>query len=190
MELTSILALFGIAVGALYLVLAVVAFNRSRGRHAEQPERSGEVVLSIEENPIRGDEPTPDRMRKLAALCASVGSQSFGEQFDYSVESISRLDRAIVSGWGESDEQPEDAIIHSFGAYLGEVLVRRTRGRWVTGLSDSDPANVLFLGPGDDDVVSFSPFMLVREKFAKMYSFDLAIAFTALEQKLKEVRAA
>ena len=26
----------------------------------------------------------------------------------------------------------------AFGAYLGEVLVRRTRGRWVTGFSDDE----------------------------------------------------
>jgi hypothetical protein len=29
----------------------------------------------------------------------------------------------------------------------------------------------------------------VQEKFQKMYGFDLSIAFTALEQKLKELKA-
>lgn len=190
MELISYLGLLGLVVGALYLVLAVISYSRSRQRVAEQGEERSEIVLNVTENPLESDGPVPERMRKLAAICAMVGRSAFKQEFDYSVESIARLDQAIVSAWGETEELPAQEVVLSFGAYVGEVLVRRTRGRWVSGLSASDPANILFLGPTDDDAVSFSPFLFVREKFDNMYGFDLGVAFTALEQKLNETKMA
>ncbi len=192
MELTNFLAILGLVAGAAYIVLAIVAFGRSRRRHAELPEvTTGRIILNIEDDMLIDAEPTADRMKKLAAICASLGRRVFGEEFDFTVESIGRLDRAIIRGWGdlEEDQEVSQDVLLSFGAYLGEVLVRRTRGRWVSGLTDNDPATVLFLGP-NDETVSVSPFMLVREKFDNMYKFDLPIAFTALEQKLKELKAA
>jgi hypothetical protein len=190
MELTDYLAILGVIAGVAYLMMAVVAFNRSRQRHSEPEPGAGRVILSIEDDAalIEG-EVTADRMHKLAAICASIGRRTFGEDFDFSVESISRVDRAIMTGWGESEDDVNPDVLLSFGAYVGEVLVRRTRGRWVSGMTDTDPATVLFLGPGDE-TVSVSPFMLVRQKFDSMYKFDLSIAFTALEQKLKELKAA
>ena len=194
MELTDLLALLGLIVGVIYLVLAVVAFNRSRSRHeahsaADAPGDA--VVLNLAANPIVSEaEPTPVRMRKLAAVCVATSRRAFAEDFDYTMESVARLDRAIVKGWGDSSEEVSNEVVLSFGAYLGEILVRRTRGRWVSGMTDLEPAAVLFLGADENDVVSFSPFMLVREKFNNMFKFDLSIAVTALEQKLKEARAA
>ena len=194
MELTDLLALLGLIVGAVYLVLAVVAFNRSRMRHDEQSaaqEGSDRVILNLDETPIVIEgEPTHQRMRKIATMCVASSRRAFGEEFDYSMESVAKLDRAIVKGWGNSGEEVSNEVILSFGAYLGEILVRRTRGRWVSGMTDLEPAAILFLGASEDDAVSFSPFMLVREKFNNMFKFDLSIAMTALEQKLKEARAA
>jgi hypothetical protein len=185
------LALFGLIVGGVYLVMALVARRRLRAREATAEPEGGRVILSIEDDSsLIEAEPTSDRMHKLAAICASVGRHAFGEDFDFSVESIALLDRAITAGWGEMGNTSVAAdVLLSFGAYLGEVLVRRTRGRWVSGWTEEEPATVLFLGP-KDETVNVSPFLLVREKFDNMYTFDLAIAFTALEQKLKELMAA
>lgn len=189
MELTDFLAILGLIAGAAYLVLAIFAFGRSRQRHAEpDPHDDGRVILSIEDDALIEGEATSDRMHKLAALCASIGRRTFAEDFDFTVESITRVDRAITAGWGEADGEWDADVILSFGAYVGEVLVRRTRGRWVSGLTDADPASVLFLAP-NNETVSVSPFLLVREKFDNMYRFDLSIAFIALEQKLKELKA-
>lgn len=189
MELTDFLAILGLIAGAAYLVLAFFAFGRSRRRHAEpDPHDDGRVILSIEDDALIEEEATSDRMHKLAAICASIGRRVFAEDFDFTVESISRLDRAIMTGWGEGEHEHNPDVFLTFGAYVGEVLVRRTRGRWVSGLSEADPAAVLFLGP-NNETVSVSPFLLVREKFDNMYKFDLSIAFTALEQKLKELKA-
>ena len=188
MESTNILAILGLIAGCAYIVLAIVAFGRSRRRHAEEPE-TGRMILNIEDDMLVDGESTSDRMKKLAGICASLGQRVFGEDFDFTVVSIARLDRAILRGWGENDDEVNPQVLLSFGAYIGEVLVRRTRGRWVSGMTEADPATVLLLGP-KDETVSVSPFMLVREKFDNMYKFDLSIAFTALEQKLKELKAA
>lgn len=188
MELTDFLAILGLIAGVAYLVLAFFAFGRSKRRHAESVPHDGRVILSIEDDGLIEGEATSDRMPKLAAICASIGRRVFAEDFDFTVESISRLDRAIMTGWGDSEGEHNPDVLLSFGAYVGEVLVRRTRGRWVSGLTESDPAAVFFLGP-NNETVSVSPFLLVREKFDNMYKFDLSIAFTALEQKLKELKA-
>jgi hypothetical protein len=186
----NILAIAGIVLGGIYLVLAMIAPRRSQvDATPDGEEAGGKLVLSFEENPLIEEEPTPERMKKLAAYCASGGRRFFGEELDYSVESIPRLERVIVAGWGKGEDNVSENAILAIGAYLGEILVRRTRrGRWVSGITDREPASVMFLSK-DDDAISVTPFLLAREKFEKLYSFDLAIAFTALEQKLRELKA-
>jgi hypothetical protein len=129
-------------------------------------------------------------MRKLAGVFAAIAARVFNDTFDFTVESVAAVDRAILSGWGEDAPEADPDVKLAFGAYLGEVLVRRTRGRWVSGFDEHDPASILFLSPGESDAVNFSPFLLAQEKFANPYRVDLPIAFTALEQKLKELHAA
>jgi hypothetical protein len=187
----NILAIAAIVLGGAYLVLAMIAPRRSGEVDTSTGDESGgRMMLSFEKNPLLIEqEPTPERMKKLAAFCASGGRRFFSEELDYSVESISRLERVIAAGWGRADDSVSENAILSIGAYLGEILVRHTRrGRWVSGLTESDPASVMFLSK-DDDAITVSPFLLVREKFEKPYGFDLAIAFTALEQKLRELKA-
>jgi hypothetical protein len=193
MDVLTIIAWVAIAAAALYLVIALVTWpQRRRQRLAEaSAPHDGHPIVHIAERPPQLEEPTPDRMRKLAGIFAAIAARTWSEPFDFTIESVAAVDRAIVSGWGDEAPDVDFDIQLAFGAYLGEVLVRRTRGRWVTGFSDDDPASVLLLLPGrDEDAVNFSPFLLVREKFAHPYRFDLSIAFTALEQKLKELQAA
>src|SRR4051812_21968908 len=121
MELTDYLAILGLIAGGAYIVLAVIAFGRSRRRPADEEIERGRVVLNFEENELLEGEPTDDRMHKLAAICASLGKRVFAEDFDFTVESIARLERAIMIGWGESDEEINPQVLFSFGAYVGEV---------------------------------------------------------------------
>ena len=192
MDVGSVIAWAAIAIAVIYLAVAAVTWpQRRRRRLAEEAaERDHHAVLNIVDRPPLVDEPTPDRMRKLAGIVAAIASRVWSETFDFSVESVAAVDRAILSGWGDDAPEADPEVIIAFGAYLGEVLVRRTRGRWVSGYSEEDPASILILVPGEDDAVNFSPFLLVREKFSNPYRFDLAIAYTALEQKLKELHAA
>lgn len=193
MDVLTIIAWVAIAAAALYLVIALVTWpQRRRQRLAEaSAPHDGQPIVHIAERPPQLEEPTPDRMRKLAGIFAAIAARIWSEPFDFTIESVAAVDRAIITGWGDEAPDVDFDIQLAFGAYLGEVLVRRTRGRWVTGFSDDDPASVLLLLPGrEEDAVNFSPFLLVREKFSNPYRFDLSIAFTALEQKLKELQAA
>jgi hypothetical protein len=183
-----------VVLGGVYLVLSLIAYLKTRGNPPADLDgdgSTGRVILNLEERTLIDGEPTSSRMHKLAAICAAAGRKSFSENLDYSVESIAAVDRAIMKGWGESDEEPSPDMILTFGAYVGEVLVRHSRGRWVSSLDENEPASVLLLTRDKEpDAINVSPFMLVREKFAKKYRWDLAIAFTALEQKLKELKVA
>ena len=136
-------------------------------------------------------EPVWERMSKVAQLCASLVEKHFGEKLDFTPNSLAVLDRVVVSGWGEQggpDAVPVNVRV-TFGAYIGEILVRRTPGRWVSSFTDEEPATVLFLDSDDKMVANVSPFLLVREKFTNMYRFDLSVAWAALEQKLGEAGA-
>ncbi len=191
MALMNYLAILGLIAGAAYLVIAAIAFRHARKKRRQGDsgdDVAGRMILAIEDHVLIDDEPPYERMNKLGEICASIGQKIFNEKFDFTIESVSRLDRAIVKGWGDSDGEINPQVVLSFGAYLGEVLVRKTKGRWVTSLLENEPAVILFLA-GEEETVSVSPFMMIREKFENMYKFDLAIAFTALEQKLKELEA-
>lgn len=158
-----------------------------------QPSNSGEAqgqqLFSFEDGIMIEGEPTWERMGKIARLCASAVERHFGESLDFTPESVVKLDRVIVSGWGETyptREVPVNVRV-SFGAYLGELIVRRSPGRWVSGWSEEEPATILFLNRKDELLANVSPFRLVDEKFAGLYRFDLSVAWAALEQKLQEV---
>ncbi|MBC8144800.1 MAG: hypothetical protein H7X80_04385 [bacterium] len=192
MDALTIIAWAALAIAALYLVAAIVTLPQRRRLQAaeEAAARDSEAILNLIDRTPKIDEPTPDRMRKLAGIVSSVGTRVWSEQFDFTPESIAAVDRAIVTGWGEQTPEPDEEVVIAFGAYVGEVLVRRTRGRWVTGFTPEDPASILLLTPSEEEAVNFSPFLMVREKFADPARFDLPMAFTALEQKLKELKAA
>lgn len=147
-------------------------------------------VFGFDDGGLIEGEPTWDRMTKVAAICVSLTRKHFGETLDYSPESLALVDRVITSGWGEEPMQnvPE-RLTTVFGAYLGEIIVRRTRGRWVTGFSDDEPASILYVGPGDSVQASLSPFMMIRQKFRDPLGFDLQVAWAAMEQKLREAGA-
>lgn len=191
MDSLTIVGYFAIVFAGAYLITALLLYPRlRRAQRAAAASPHSQAILNLADRAPHSDEPTPERMRKLAGLCATIGSRVFGEKFDFSLESVAAVDRAVMRGWGESEPAADDDVVLSFGAYLGEVLVRHTRGRWVTGLVEGEPGEVLFLAPSDDEAVNFSPFRLVREKFENPYRFDLSIAMTALQQKLKELQAA
>jgi len=190
MDPLALVAILGVVAGGAYLVLAVVAYTHSR-RLRESGEGAPErMVMTFEdETRLVEGEPTFERMRKLALICADATRTTYGEQLDFTPTSIGQIDRAITATWGAGgNAAPSHETILGYGAYLGEVIVRSSTGRWVTGMTESDPATILFLAP-DDEAISASPFMLVREKFENIYGFDLSVAHTALEQRLKELKA-
>ncbi|KXK52536.1 MAG: hypothetical protein IPM61_10140 [Chlorobi bacterium] len=198
MDSTTLLSIIFLVAGAVLFGVAYAAWQRARASAdaAEVARTSGgRVLLNIEPTTIlTHEEPSDVRMKKLANICASVGRRSFGEDLDYSVSSIGRVDRMIRRGWGKQGSQPpSDDAVTVIGAYVGEVLARNSRGRWVSDLTYLDPATLLFVPRNvapEEDVIRVSPFMMIRQKIANMNGYDLAAAFTATEQKLKELNAA
>lgn len=196
MDSTTLLSLIFFVVGIVLFGVAYAARQRVRAS-AEAAESArisgGRILLNIEPTTIlTHEEPSDVRMKKLADICATAGRRSFGEELDYSMSSISRIDRVIQRGWGNTTEQPSPDVVTALGAYIGEVLARNSRGRWVSDLTYLDPATLLFVPRNvapEEDVIRVSPFMMVREKFANMRGYDLSAAFTATEQKLKELNA-
>ncbi len=192
MDTLEYIAMGGLVIAGAYLLVSLVAYLKTRGSRKVEGDAAGQMILNMEGNILVEGEPSPIRMRKLADICASVGRRVFSENLDFTVESIAAIDRAVIKGWGdeESGDLHPDVIL-AFGAYIGEVLVRHSRGRWVSGLTDDEPASILFLTRDkEQEAVSISPFLLVREKFQKKYRWDLAVAFTAMEQKLRELNVA
>lgn len=160
---------------------------------SESEAADGRQMLGFEDALMVEGEPIWERMGKISNFCVELVEKHFGERLDFTPESIALLDRVIVSGWGTV---PPDYLKNvpvnvkvTFGAYLGEILVRGTSGRWVSGFSDERPATILFLDRDDKVLAEVSPFSLVTEKFERMYRFDLAMAWAALEQKLREAGA-
>ncbi len=152
---------------------------------------SDEPRFGFEGGGLIEGEPAWDRMAKTAAVCVALARKHFGETLDYSPESLNVVNRIIISGWGTEGTDPVDPQLTTvFGAYLGEIIVRRTRGRWVSGFSDEEPASILYLGPGDKVQASFSPFMMVREKFNAPLTVNLSVLPSLLEQKVAEAELA
>ena len=194
MDSTTLLSITFLLAGVALFGVAYAAWQRARATAEAARISGGRILLNIEPTTIlTHEEPSDVRMTKMADICASVGRRSFGEELDYSVASIGRIDKIIQRGWGTSAQQPSGDTITAIGAYIGEVLARNSRGRWVSDLTYVDPATLLFVPRNvapEEDVIRVSPFMMVRQKFSKMHGYDLAAAFTATEQKLKELNAA
>ena len=77
--------------------------------------------------------PTPERMVDHAAIVVRTALDVDGVELDYGVASLSTVDN-ILGRFHEEGVGPEQVAetIFSFGAYIGEVIVRAARGSWVT----------------------------------------------------------
>lgn len=136
-------------------------------------------------------EPTPDRMSKVAAICVDLAQSHFDVRLDYDPESIARIDRMIDEGFGSgAPAEAIDDLAMLYGAYIGEIIVRRTRGRWVSGFSREEPASILYLGIGDEVQASVNPFGSVRDKLRDPAGVDLSSFWENFSRLLADAGAA
>lgn len=68
-------------------------------------------------------------MDGYAQAAADLGLKGFGQNLDFSADSIDGLDEILVVV-GESPELDLDFEVRLWGSYLGEVLRRRYAGSW------------------------------------------------------------
>lgn len=132
-------------------------------------------------------EPTWERMGKLAGLCIAAVERHFGELLDFTPESFQILDRVLTSGWGTRSESIDPNVVATVGAYVGEMITRRTSGRWVSGVTDDEPGSILYLDRNDEVLLTISPFLFVRQKLEHPYEYDMSVAWAALEQRVREL---
>jgi hypothetical protein len=67
-------------------------------------------------------------IQKLAAKHVAVGKTVFGIEFDYSEESLQKLDEAISKHFPHGNVL--DSTIEVYGAYVGETVRRTLGGVW------------------------------------------------------------
>jgi hypothetical protein len=85
--------------------------------------------------------PTPDLPDEIARLLPEAEKQlkvfgdALAKPFDYSLDSLGRLERVLGEAWPEPPRNVStlDMPVQLFGAYFGESLRRIYGGRWVTG---------------------------------------------------------
>lgn len=92
----------------------------------------------------------------------SFDEDTFGIRLDYSPASLAQVDfilQTLGDGWSGIEEF-EDAML-GFGCYVGEVLVRCGRGRWICSADvHSDSPWVVVCGG-----LRFDPIAMVRDRY-------------------------
>jgi hypothetical protein len=78
---------------------------------------------------------SPDNAGDHAEIAVRLAGEQHGLELDYSPESLEALDGAIESMREEGLDGEEAAeVLFVFGCYLGEVMARHLKGRWMPTL--------------------------------------------------------
>jgi hypothetical protein len=96
---------------------------------------------------------TPDNALDFAELAVDAARQEFDAELDYSPGSLEAVDEQIESLREEGQTGEEAAeLLFVLGCYVGEVLARALRGRWVataqSPLRDVSPWPMVVVLPG------------------------------------------
>jgi hypothetical protein len=77
--------------------------------------------------------PTPEHMSDHAEIAVTAAANVEGIALDYQVSSLPSVD-AILGRFHEQGLTPDQIgeTVFSFGAYIGEVMVRSANGSWTT----------------------------------------------------------
>ena len=74
--------------------------------------------------------PTPESAAEIAALFVPWVEQTYAAKFDYGVYSLKQVDGILDDLRKDQKFEDLQPLLFSMGCYVGEVLVRRGRGRW------------------------------------------------------------
>ena len=79
-----------------------------------------------------GITPSPETAAEIGAMVLPFVQENYGMTLDYGVYSIRQVDGIIDDLRRDHSIEDAQALLFSFGCYVGEVLVRRAKGRWCT----------------------------------------------------------
>jgi len=147
------------------------------------------MINGISEPQLIEHEAAHIRMKKIASMFVANAKKNFDKEFDFSATSLELLDEIIEKEWG--GKEAPNHVIAAFGAYLGEIIKGQSRGRWVSGITEQDPATIMYLPKNEDaESINISPFMIIRDKFANPDKYSISTAFIAVIQTLKSEKLA
>lgn len=76
--------------------------------------------------------PQPKYARSLADVCVEAAARVSGITLDYSIESLSLVEKEIDSFIGQKLQTDKIAsTLFCFGCYLGELLAQHVGGHWI-----------------------------------------------------------
>ncbi|MFZ1571354.1 MAG: hypothetical protein WAT89_01295, partial [Candidatus Kapaibacterium sp.] len=118
------------------------------------------MISGISDLKLIEHEPANVRMKKVATIFISIVKKDFDLTLDMTYNSINLLDEVISNEWGYTTKPIPNEVILGFGAYLGEIIKNQSKGRWVSGFSDENPATIFYLPKNEQsDSISISPFL-------------------------------
>jgi hypothetical protein len=79
-----------------------------------------------------GVTPSPDNAAAIAEMAVPWVVEAYGVQLDYGLFSLKQLDGILDDLRKTERFETLQPLLFSLGCYVGEVLVRRGRGRWRT----------------------------------------------------------
>ena len=145
------------------------------------------MISGISDLKLIEHEPANVRMKKVATIFISIVKKDFDLTLDMTYNSINLLDEVISNEWGYTTKPIPNEVILGFGAYLGEIIKNQSKGRWVSGFSDENPATIFYLPKNEQsDSISISPFLIIRDKFNNHLKYSITTAFDVIMKILEE----
>ena len=74
--------------------------------------------------------PTPDNASEIGAMAVPFVESNYGATLDYGVYSLRQIDSILDDLRRDQKFEDVQPVLFSIGCYVGEVLVRRAKGRW------------------------------------------------------------
>ena len=118
---------------------------------------------------------SPEGLRRIAEKACGDARRALGIDLDFSPRSVAVLDNAVDMFFDPS-ETPPPTTIASFGAYVGEVVIRNLGGRWRPSQDWYDCA-VVDLG----SIAELYPMRRVAKRFEEGSSASLVAWYAAVE---------
>jgi hypothetical protein len=174
-----------IVVALVLFVLAVFLLPRFLNRFRTGVEQGiGSVTSSEQRPPQRRSSASPEeflrRIPDIADQHVETVRNIFGEELDYSEESIAQLDKIIQKGWPDRPPAMLEPTVVTFGAYLGETIRRNIGGEW--GFAESEG----YYLDGVGEKAKIFPFAKVTKRFKNGEEDSLEFYYKAIKHTLEE----
>jgi hypothetical protein len=174
-----------IVVVLVMIGLAVLLLPRFLQRFRTGVEQGIGSVTPGEKRPPQRRSGTPpedflQRIPDIADQHVETVRNIFGEELDYSEESIEKLDEIINKGWSGRTPAMLEPTVVAFGAYLGEAIRRNIGGEW--GFAENEGYYLDKVG----EKAKIFPIAKVTKRFKNGEEDSLGFYYQAIKDTLSE----